>query len=304
VSGQAGQYRRRIAWHVLLLAIAARVSIATGAPLPAQDAGAALKARYSALRERLAHSAFSQPLYVESTDGPTASRGDVYAVVDYPITAVSDALTSPAHWCDVLILHINVKYCHPAVRDGRTLLSVAIGRKLEQPLISAFRVEFDYGVAASRPGYLDVELNALHGPLGTGDYRIRLEAVGVETEGSFLHLQYSYSHDTAARAAMQVYLATAGRGKVGFTVVEDPGNASPRFVSGVRGANERNAMRYYLAIDAYLATLGSPGPERLDRSLERWFAATERYARQLHEIDHDAYIEMKHGEYLRQQAIQ
>jgi hypothetical protein len=287
-----------------LLSVAARVSIAGAATLPVPDAGTALQARYTTLRDQLAHSPFSQPLYVESTEEPTASRGDVYAVVDYPIAAVSDALTSPAHWCDVLILHINVKYCHPVVRDGHTLLSVAIGRKLEQPLISAFRVEFDYAVETSRPGYLDVELNAIHGPLGTGDYRIRLEAVGVEKEDSFLHLQYSYSHDTAARAAMQVYLATAGRGKVGFSVIRDPGNAPPRFVGGVRGASERNAMRYYLAIDAYLATLGAPAAERLDRSLERWFAATERYARQLHEIDHDAYIDMKHSEYLRQQTNQ
>jgi hypothetical protein len=268
------------------------------------DAGATLQARYAALHERLDHSPFFQALYVESLEDPDASRGDVYAVVDYPIATVSDALASPAHWCDVLILHPNVKYCRPVSRDGRTLLSVAIGRKHDQPLYSTSRVEFDYSVAASRPGYLDVELNARQGPLGTGNYRISFEAVGVETKHSFVHLQYSYTHDAAARAAMQMYLATTGRGKVGFTLIDGPGGTPPRLVDGVRGASERNAMRYYLAIDAYLGTLPVPASERFERSIERWFAATERYPRQFHEIDRDDYLEMKRGEYQRQRTLQ
>jgi hypothetical protein len=241
---------------------------------------------------------------VESFEDPGASRGDVYAVVDYPIATVSDSLTSPAHWCDVLILHLNVKYCRPVSREGRTQLSVAIGRKHDQLLVSTARVDFDYSVAAARPGYLDVELKAPQGPLGTGDYRISFEAVGVETKHSFVHLQYSYTHDAAARAAMQMYLATAGRGKVGFTLVDGPGGAPPQPVDGVRGASERNAMRYYLAIDAYLGALAAPASERFERSIERWFASTERYPRQLHEIDRDAYLEMKRGEYQRQRTVQ
>jgi hypothetical protein len=268
------------------------------------EAGAALRARYAALHEQLDHSPFRQPLYVESFEDPGTSRGDVYAVVDYPIAMVSDSLSSPVHWCDVLILHLNVKYCRPVSRDGRTLLSVAIGRKHDQPLFSTARVEFDYSVAASRPGDLVVELKAPQGPLGTGDYRISFEAVGVEAKRSFVHLQYSYTHDAAARAAMQMYLATTGRGKVGFTLVDGPAGAPPRLVDGVRGASERNAMRYYLAIDAYLGTLPAPASERFERSIERWFASAERYPRQLHEIDRDDYLEMKRGEYQRQRSIQ
>ncbi len=70
----------------------------------------------------------------------------------------------------------------------------------------------------------------------------------------------------------------------------------------MRGALERNTMRYYLAIDAYLGALAVPPPERFEQSLERWFAATERYALQLHEVDHDAYVAMERSEYLRQQT--
>ena len=287
---------RPASWAPLVGALAF-ISVAAVATDRTPEAGAALQ-------QQLEHSPFSEPLYVESFEDADASSGDVYAVVDYPIATVSDSLTSPDHWCEVLILHLNVKYCHPVSRDGRTLLSVAIGRKHEQPLHRTFRVEFDYSVAASRPGYLDVALNAGEGPLGTGDYRISFEAVSVAKDHSFVHVRYSYSHDAAARAAMQVYLATTGRGKVGFTKVAGPNGQPPQYVSGVRGASERNAMRYYLAIDAYLGSLRAPASERFEQSLQRWFAATERYPRQLHEIDRDTYLEMKRGEYQRQQAIQ
>ena len=78
---------------------------------------------------------------------------------------------------------------------------------------------------------------------------------------------------------------------------------SPRLVRGMRGALERNTMRYYLAFDAYLHALGSPAPQRFEQSIERWFADTERFARQLREVKHDSYIAMKRAQYLRQQTV-
>ena len=302
---RVGAKHRGLRAVCLVLLVACSVCISVAAPAVRKpDAGDALRARYDNLHERLEHSPFPQHVYVESFEGTSDSRGDVYAVVDYPIVTVGEALTSPAHWCDLLILHLNVKYCHPVSSDGHTVLSVAIGRKHQQLLVSTSRVEFDYSVAASRPGYLDVELNASEGPLGTGNYRIRLEAVGLEKARSFLHLQYSYTYESAARAAMRTYLATTGRGKVGFTVTGDSNGAGLQFIGGVRGAIERNSMRYFLAVDAYLSTLSVPAAGRFEKSIERWFDATERYPRQLHEIDRDTYLEMKRSEYQRQQTLQ
>jgi len=237
-------------------------------------------------------------------EGPGASQGDVYAVVDYPIATVSDAFSSPANWCDALILHLNVKYCRPVSRDGRSVLSTAIGRNFDQPLSSTYRVKFTYSVAASRPDYVDVELKARKGPLGTANYRISLEAVGLENERAFVHLRYSYTYGFVGRLAMKTYLATSGSEKVGFTLVGDSSAPEPKFIGGVRGAIERNTMRYYLAIDAYLGALATPAPERFEQSLERWFDATELYPRQLREIDRDTYFAMKRREYLRQQTAQ
>ena len=71
-------------------------------------------------------------------------------------------------------------------------------------------------------------------------------------------------------------------------------------VSGMRGVVERNTMRYYLAIEAYLGALSASPSVQLDKRLEAWFDATEKYARQLHEIDRATYLEMKHREVRRQ----
>jgi len=270
----------------------------------AADGGrvAALRSRYAALRERLEHSSFQQRLLLESAESPHVLQGDVWAVVDYPLAAVTGAVTNPAQWCDALILHLNIKYCRPLAYGTETALSVAIGRKYDQPLSEAFRVEFAYRVTAAEPEFVAVELNAAKGPLGTTSYRITLEAVALEPGRVFLHLRYSYGYGLQARLAMDAYLATGGSGKVGFTRIEGAGERDARYIGGMRGAVERNTMRYYLAIDAYLGTRASPAPQRFELSLERWFSATERYALQLHEVDHDGYVAMKRREYQRQQA--
>jgi hypothetical protein len=64
---------------------------------------------------------------------------------------------------------------------------------------------------------------------------------------------------------------------------------------------ERNTMRYYLAIEAYLGALSAPPRARLEKRLHDWFAASERYPRQLHEMKRNDYLDMKRREYQRQQ---
>jgi len=103
---------------------------------------------------------------------------------------------------------------------------------------------------------------------------------------------------------MQGYLATVGREKVGFTVVGRQSDGRPVYVDNVRGVVERNAMRYYLAIDAYLGSLVAPQAERQERRLVEWFDGTERYPRQLHELERDEYLAMKRGEIQRQRTAQ
>jgi hypothetical protein len=66
---------------------------------------------------------------------------------------------------------------------------------------------------------------------------------------------------------------------------------------------ERNAMRYYLAIDAYLDARALPPAQQLERRLVDWFAATERHPEQLRELDWETYVQMKRLEVRRQQTL-
>jgi hypothetical protein len=102
---------------------------------------------------------------------------------------------------------------------------------------------------------------------------------------------------------MQGYLATIGRDKVGFSIVGSRADGQPIYVRGTRGVIERNTMRYYVAIEAYLGTLALPPAQQFERRLAAWFAGIERYPAQLHELERGEYLEMKRGELRRQQAM-
>ena len=203
-----------------------------------------------------------------------------------------------------MILHINTKFCRATTDSAHTVLSVNIGKKTPQPIEDAYPIEFAYRVNVATSKYLEIELNALEGPLSTRNYRIQLQAVPVGNGQTFLHLTYSYDYGMAGRLAMKTYLATVGSGKVGFTLTGQQSNGQPEHIGGMRGVVERNTMRYYLAIDAYLGALATPPPRQLQKRLQGWFTATEQYPRQLREVTRTAYIDMKRGEYLRQQTTQ
>ena len=118
-----------------------------------------------------------------------------------------------------------------------------------------------------------------------------MSAIPLDGGRTFMHLSYSYGYGTAGRMAMQAYLATAGSDKVGFTVTGKDAKGQPIHIGGMRGAIERNAMRYYLAIDAYLESLRAPADQQVEKSIQTWFDATERYPRQLREMDRKTYAD-------------
>ena len=99
---------------------------------------------------------------------------------------------------------------------------------------------------------------------------------------------------------MHGYLATVARDKIGFTVTGQTAAGGARYIQGLRGVMERNTMRYYLAVDAYLASLGVAAPEQFESRLRHWFDSSEQYAAQLHEMDRAQYLELKHREMQRQ----
>ena len=254
--------------------------LALGTVAAHADAGS-LRGRYTELKPQLQNNSYGRPMVIDSSEGSNMLQGDVYAVLDHPFGKVKEALQDPNAWCDIMLLPFNTKSC----RANGNHLTVAIARKPNQPVDQAYKIDFGLTPGASGDDYLSMRLNAGQGPFGTRDYRINVEAVPLDSGKTFMHMSYAYGFGGAGRFAMQAYLATAGASKAGFTS------------DGVRGAVERNAMRYYLAIDSYLDTMDAPQAQRMEKRINQWFSATERYPRQLHEMDRNTYLTLKRQDY-------
>lgn len=263
-----------------------------------------LKAKYTELSKQLENNQFNRQLFLHSEESSHDLKGEIYAVVDYPFSTFNSAFSKPTHWCDAMILNLNVKYCNMASIQDRNVLTLNIGKKYFQPLADTYRIEFKYQDIITTPNYFAAEFDAKEGPLGTSDYRILIEATPLKDGHTFLHFTYAYSFGLAGRLAMQSYLATLGRSKVGFTITGKNSDGQPKYIQGIRGVVERNTMRYYLAMDAYLAALTSPADAQLEKSLQNWYRNSEQYAIQLHEVELDEYLDMKRKEFQRQQTPQ
>lgn len=285
---------------MLCLQTASLAAAPTMVVVPA--AGASLRAQYTLLQAELAQNEFKQPLVVRSDEGNGKILGEVFAVVDFSLPQVIQGLNSPVHWCDVMILHINTKYCSAKPGPQGMQLAVHIGKKTPENLVYTRPLMLNYQPHDAGPDYLNIGLTAKEGPIGTSDYEIELEAVALPGDRSFLHLSYSYKVNMIGKLALQTYLQTSGRNKVGFSVQQRNAAGQPVLTGGVRGVVERNTMRYYLAINAYLAAQQLPVPERQGARLLNWIQATERYPLQLEEMDRASYLEMKRAEIIRQQT--
>jgi hypothetical protein len=276
---------RSLAWLCLCCGLAAL-------PVRAQDA-TALRARHGALQSALAANAFQRPLVLESSEPPGRLQGDIYARIEQPFALVGPALQASAPWCEILMLHLDVKQCRADSDATGSTLSVMVGSRYDQPQSDAYRFDFRYRVLASQPDYLRLSLDADQGPLGTSDYRIGLEIAALDAARSFAHLSYGYGEGLAARVTMQAYLATIGRKKVGFSIVGRMADGTPAYIRGTRGVVERNTMRYFVAIEAYLGAMSLPPAQQFEYRLAAWYAGIERYPAQLHELELAEYQSLK-----------
>jgi hypothetical protein len=288
-----------------LIGLFALLAAGTGLALgeaPEAGSAASLRAKHDELRDKLERNPFGRPLHLVSREGRNELKGDVYGIVEHPFSRVDAGMREASSWCEVLILPFNTKHCHAARGEGITALALRVGRKADQAPEQAYPLEFRYGVASRTPDYLRIVLKSDSGPIGTRDYQIAFEATPLDEKRTFIHLAYSYGFGAMSRLAMQTYLGTLGANKVGFTVTGRDAQGRPTYVGGMLGATERNTMRYFLAIDAYLASLAAPAGAQVDKRLNDWFAATEKYPRQLHEMDRGEYLAMKQKETKRLSA--
>jgi len=271
--------------------LAAALAIATAATAATdQPEGSRLRERYEALKPALQHNAFGRPIHLDSEDRSQVMRGDVHAVLDHPYSRIREALSSRESWCELLVLPFNVKGCEVRGDDG---LSLYIGRTYDTPVGNATRIDFSFAPPVATDEYLRLKLDAGHGPIGTKDYHIVFSAIPLDARHTFVHLSYGYTYGVLSKWAMQTYLATSGASKVGFSK-----DSEGHDVGGMRGVLERNTMRYFLAIDAFLDTLEAPAGQRERRRIAAWFDATEKYPKQLHEMSRAEYMAYKPQDYL------
>lgn len=282
--------------------IVATLVLVCAAPSLRADAPA-LRAKLDALADQLGKdNAYGAPVHLESEEGPGAMRGEVFALLPYSYAMVRGALVQAENWCDIAPLHLNVKACVGGGAAGATILRLYVGGKRYQPPAQAHRIDYSYRIGRLAADYVDITLTADQGPSGTYDYRIGLEAIPAGDALTFVRVSYAYRYGLAARLGMAGYFGTVGRAKIGFTKVRN-GHGAWVYSSGNKGATERNAMRYYLAIQSFLDTLNVPERERTEARLNRWFDLTQRYAHQLYEMPKAEYLAAKRRERLDQQQL-
>ncbi len=253
---------------------------------------------------KLEKSSFGFPLFMESFERGDRVHVDVYGIFDQTFSSVVDVLNVPANWCDIVSLHPNVKACTYRELPGTWQLIFYIGRKVYQPPEDTHQVIYHYRKVLQQQGYMDMNLNADEGPFGTKDHRMRLEAMPLEGGRTFVHVLYEYSNSVALRLAEKIYFATLGLGKVGFTVTGTDRKGNPVYIGGPRGAAERNAVRYYLAVQSFMNTLRYPEKSRFSIRIIEWYDLTTLYRKQLFDMDKKDYLAFKTMEHINQATLQ
>ncbi len=260
-----------LALRAAVTAIALSSLAHAATPQLTEDSAEGLRRAWMAARDAR-EPAFSEPLRVSSAQDSGALDGTLYGVVERPFAEVASALGDADAWCAVLVLDPNVHRCQ--AQPAR--VQIAFG-EADTPVNFAFRP------VARLEEYAQVRLAAVSGPFGTKDYAIAFEAAPLDATHTIVHLSFAQRFGFAARVAMLAYFNTVGRGKVGFSVVDRDGAGQPVYVGDLRGGLERNMVRYYFAVLAYLDSLGVPRSEQPDRRVRAWLAYTQRYPLQLRE---------------------
>ncbi len=264
-----------------------------------------LAIKYQELEHKLTQSIFGAPILLNSETGEDYVQGEVYALLETPFDALNETLSQPAQWCDLAILHQNIKTCIYGKNEaGKDQLQFYVGRKHYQEPSDAHSLLYRFEKTSSNSQYLDIKLTAPSGPLGTSNYLISFEAVPIDEQHSFIHFQYRYEFGFLADLAMSTYLATLGRKKVGFTVIGTYINGEHIYIKGLHGVIERNVMRYIFAIQSVLDARKSPEEFRQKERLVSWYAHISKHPKQLVGLTRKEYLYNKKREIKNQEEMQ
>lgn len=263
---------------------------------------ASLQAAYVLHETRRRHANGGIPVVVETSMQGEMHRGNVYAILAHPYGKVTETLRHPRNWCDILPLHMNIKACTAQSLRSNTRLTLYAGRKSYQPPGIARAMHYSYRVHTLDKEYFSASLAT--DKADSDSPPVSLEAMPAGQGQTFLHVRYAWRTSLWQRVATDGYFATVGSHKVGFSSAGTDQHGAPALVGGIHGAVERNALRYYLALDAYFSTAHAPEAGRFDQRLSHWFDHTERYPAQLHEMEKTEYLRAKRKERSQQLKLQ
>jgi len=260
--------------------------------------------KYHKIEKELEKSSLTIPFYVESSVSKNASHVDIYGTIKYPFDIVENELQLPMNWCDIILLHSNVRACTYRKVNDTWLLTLYNVKKFQDPLKDAYQMNFEYRVIAQQSGLFAILLAARTGKFGTKDHQFGLEAIPLDKDRTFIHLRYSYRYSRWGYLLMKSYFSLFGGGRVGFSVIGTDSDGSPVYVGGLKGAIESNVLRYYLTILAYMDTLKIPVDQRFEKRISQWYDLTARYKRQLFEMEKEAYLTYKRQDQESQRILQ
>jgi hypothetical protein len=246
------------------------------------------------------------PLAITSRAERSAIIGTVSGSLNFQFLTVRNALRSPVNWCGILALHTNVKACTHTETLDTTTLRLYVGQKGFQSAESATQIQYAFTVQNDSPKLLSICLRAPHGRASTRNYAITLDVTPLDAFRTTISLPCQSPMGTAGGLTLQTYLRTKARMKVGFSVLRRDKDGTPDYISGARGLMERNMVRYYFAIAAYLdcVTPETPSCSNLLAAASRWYELTNRFATQLCEVSREDYLDSKVQEFLQQARLQ
>ena len=258
---------------------------------------------FQELQEAARRGPFGFPIQFRSEERGELVRAEALGIMDHPLQAFSAAVSEPASWCEFLPLNLNIKACTIQWDAREPLVTLYIGGKGYLSPEWASEQPYRFVVQARQPEYVAVSLSALRGVLGTKEHRLEFEAASVAGK-TVVALRSSYEHSAASRLATAIYLATLGRDKVGFSRERIGPEGQASFVKGAQGMIERNLMRYYLILKAFLDTQALPESRRVDARLNAVYDLMEHYPAQLHEMERVEYLDVKRRERQNQIRLQ
>ena len=262
-----------------------------------------LSGRYPELQEAARRGPFGLPLQVHSEERETLVSADIHGIIDQPFRALAATFTEPGGWCDFLVLNPNIKTCTFRREAQETFLTLYIGSKSYRAPESATEQVYRFLVRVRQPEYAAISLTAPQGMLGTTAHRFEFEAGSVAGK-TVVALSSSFEPSMLSKLLTGIYLSTLGRERIGFSRAATEPGVPAGYVRGVKGMIERNVMRYYLALKAFLDAGDLPAGRQFEARASLAYDLMDLYPAQLRQMDKSEYLDIKFREHRNQLRLQ